>query len=529
MTKQYFDIGIVIPLPEEFGYAKELFPQLNPIQYEGTHYYRLDLSQASAICCLVGQMGTLPAMNAALRLLRFAELRLLVLLGVAGAVDSSVDVGDVVVAEEVNEFQASSKAQSIGDGYEVQYSGRHWPLEFAIKEAVRHFEFSCPEGFSAWQGQVADDFAELDAPNRDNVCSLPAKLHIGPIASGNIVAASSAFLDEVRRINRKFVAIDMEAAGVAFAATERTHRVPCLVLRGVSDHGDEHKAGLDDQAQMWRRYSVRNAVGFLRGLIAWEGFRAACEMGSHAEETGNAYRARELASLVHSHVGATWLVGIAFGLYSHGPQISVEGNVVPMDLSRLRILDSRVARLVDSSVEVRERLLRTGDLQTAAEALTTLVDGYRNQVNLNDVDVLLGDFDRVIVETLSPSDDDQLGSLILEADRLEENIGPEAAAEYLSGLPLEDPRLRQRYVEALSVLQNWTAIIDILQHIELDQLSRDEYENLMVAHANSNDIESAKTVLRLYRSRYDEPSAQMFQEQLTAKFVELRENGGEVQ
>ena len=61
-----------------------------------------------------------------------------------------------MVAEEVNEFQANSKAQSTGGGYEVHYSGRHWPLEFAIKEVVRHFEHSCPQGFSKWQNRLQE-------------------------------------------------------------------------------------------------------------------------------------------------------------------------------------------------------------------------------------------------------------------------------------------------------------------------------------------------------------------------------------
>ena len=110
--------------------------------------------------------------------------------------------------------------------------------------------------------QVTRDFAELSIPKRDTVCSLPATLHIGPIASGNIVAASSAFVEEVRRINRKFLAIDMEAAGVTFTATERVHRVQWLVVRGVSDRADENKKALDDEKGAWRRYCVRNAIGF---------------------------------------------------------------------------------------------------------------------------------------------------------------------------------------------------------------------------------------------------------------------------
>ena len=524
MTKQYFDVGVLIPLQEEFRYAKELLPGLESIHYEGTYFYRFDLPQVSAICCLVGQMGTLPAMNVAQRLLKFADVRLLVLLGLAGAIDDSVAVGDLVVAEEVNEYQASSKAKSTADGYEVQYSGRHWSLDFEIREAVRHFEYSYPECFNSWQTAVADDFSALDARNKETVCSLPPKLHIGPIASGNIVAASTAFLEEVRRINRKFVAIDMEAAGVAFAATERTHRVPWLVLRGISDRGDEYKTDLDNQNQVWRRYSVRNAVSFLLGLLSWEGFRLACGIDSASAETRSEQLVKDLVLAVASHVGAPWLVGIAFGIYTHGPRISGETNIVPMDLSRLRTLDGMIGRLIDSSTEVRDRLLLTGDLEVAAKAFEALAENYRNQVGSSNVDPILRDFDRVIMETLSPSDDDQVGELLLEADRLEEDIGPEAAAEYLSELSLEDTRLRQRYVSALDDSRNWTAIINVLKEIHFDDMSRVECEALIFAYANNDDFKSVKSVLEFHHNRYEEASAQMFRRQVTAQFAGLREN-----
>ena len=112
MQEQRFDVGIVVPLAEEFRYVVEICPQLESIPYEGTRLYRMQFSRTSALCCLVGQMGALPALQAATRLLGFADIKLLVLLGLGGALDSSVEVGDVVVAEEVNDFQSSSKAQS---------------------------------------------------------------------------------------------------------------------------------------------------------------------------------------------------------------------------------------------------------------------------------------------------------------------------------------------------------------------------------------------------------------------------------
>ena len=293
----------------------------------------------------------------------------------------------------------------------------------------------------------------------------------------------------------------------------------------MSDRADENKKALDDENGAWRRYCIRNAISLLRNLLAWEGFRAACGLESSAEEMGEEHIARELLLLVRSRIGAPWLVGVAFGLYSHGPQVSVGGAVIPMDLSRLRVLDPRVDQVVTFSTELKERLLVTGDLQTAVNGFAALADDYRNQLGSNEVDTLLYDFDRVVAETVCPTDDEQIGAVLLEADRREEDIGPQAAAEFLSGLPREDPRLRQRYVETLSVLQNWSGIIEALREVEHDQMSRGELDSLILAYARTDDFGSARTTLQLHRGRYDDRSAQMYRQQLMAQFVGLRENG----
>ena len=520
MPKRLFDVGVVIALPEEFRYVVELSPQLGSISYEGSHFYRLELATASAVCCLAGQMGTLPALDATNRLLRFADVKLLVLLGLAGALDNCVEVGDVVVAEEVNDFQASSKAQSTEDGYEVSYSGRHWSQEFAIREAVRHFEHACPDGFRKWQTQVEKDFAKLTVPNRDSVCSLPATLHIGPIASGNIVAASSAFADEVRRINRKFLAIDMEAAGVTFAATERVHRVPWLVVRGISDRADENKTILDEKGA-WRRYSVRNALGLLQNLLAWRGFLAACKLDSPVLEEGHEYLTRELMLKMRSCIGGPWLVGVAFDLYSHGPRVETGGAAIPMDLSRLRVLDPTVAQLVTSSIELRDELLATGDLETAANGFSTLADGYRTQLDSTAVETLLRDFDSVVIETLCPTDDDHIGAALVESDRIWEAVGPAAAAEFLSTFS-GDVALRERYVEMLSILESWPVIIETLQELDPDSVSRGELENLIFAYARTAAFGRAKETLDFHCARYNDNGARMLRQQLTVRFPGLR-------
>jgi len=176
--RRHFDIGIVVPLREEFRYILEVAPQLEAIPHAGTYFYRLDFGAPSAICCVVDQMGTLPALQTASRLLDFADLKVLAVLGVAGALDDDVALGDVVVAAEINEFQANSKAESTESGYEFRYSGRHWSLDYRIREALTNFEFSGKEAFDGWKAATTGHYSDLGRSDKVDV-TCPASVHFG--------------------------------------------------------------------------------------------------------------------------------------------------------------------------------------------------------------------------------------------------------------------------------------------------------------------------------------------------------------
>src|SRR6185369_8220126 len=66
------------------------------------------------------------------------------------------------------------------------------------------------------------------------------------VASGPFVGASANFGHWLRtKFNRKYCGLEMEAGGVALAAHYNRVRARTLILRGVSDLGDERKAKLD--------------------------------------------------------------------------------------------------------------------------------------------------------------------------------------------------------------------------------------------------------------------------------------------
>jgi nucleoside phosphorylase len=509
-----FDVGIIVPLREEYRYITEIAPLLEAIPHEGTYFYRHDFGAVSAVCCLVDQMGPVPTVHAVNRLLGFADIRLLAVLGLGGALDDDIAIGDVVIAAEVNEFQANSKAESTGGGYEVRYSGRHWPLEFRLRETISHFEFSGREGFIAWQESTSRDYSALLLTDKAKVCSAPSSLHLGAIASGNVVAASSAFVAEIKRINRKFLAIDMEAAGATFAASERIHPLPCLIIRGISDHSNEDKKILDGHGKSaWRRYSVRNAASLLRNLLAWDGFVTAAGLVPPPPTEGVEDVARTLLGQVVSCIGGAWLIGAALGLYSHGPYVGAD-EAVPMDLNRLRVVDRRVESLLTAAARALERTEDDAHRTGAAARLMELVKSFRMELLSPEADGLLRDFDTVVATMLCPADaSENTESTLLQADRLQEENGPEAVIEMLNGLWKTDPRIRERYLDALAAANHWPAVLGVATAVEPAVLSRRELEHGLFSCAKTSRPDCAEPLMEIHKQHTDN-AAQLFRREL---------------
>jgi nucleoside phosphorylase len=518
--QRHFDIGIVVPLAEEFRYIQEVTPQLESISHAGTYFYSLNFGAVSAVCCVAGQMGTLPALQAATRLTQFADLKMLVVLGVAGALDKDVSLGDVVVGAEINEFQANSKAESIEGGYEVRYSGRHWSLDFQIREALMNFEFSGKRFFDDWQAATDTHYADLGITEKVDV-TCPPSVHFGPIASGNVVAASPAFVTELKRIDRKFVAIDMEAAGVAFAVGERIHPLPCLVLRGISDRADDEKKVLDGQGKgAWRRYAVRNATTFLVRLLRWEGFLRAVGLSSTTTPSTDELAA-QLASAMKTCIGGPWLVGVAFGVYQHGPAI-LDNAVVPADLSRLRVFDARIRELLDVAEVAKNALLSDRDVTSTAKILTEALERYRSEIGSLSVMTVMQGFDEVVLSILCPDQQGQeVESLLLQAEKLEEETGADAAAEFLKEFVGLHPAIRERYIDTLATLRKWQEITELVIPIDVTQLSRLELEHGFCACAETGLSDRASTLIKQHVSAHKDNSAKMFRTQMTKRYSKI--------
>jgi nucleoside phosphorylase len=271
------DISVIIPLKEEFA----VFQQYAPVQTQaifdkksGQRFYQFNYSASRkglTYVCLVGfadQMGPTDMVFFTQSMLSQRRPQTLVMLGIAGSMDEDVRLGDVVLATEVASYLESGKVQEgqYPGTTELLFGSRSYDCNSELSQAVQHFQFVEEKRHNAWMQQGADYLQKtLDEASRrellDSQALRPApRLQTGTLASGPLVIASTALKKDLRKQLRGVKAVEMEAAGMMHALKKMDDPVDSLILRGISDFGDEQKNHLEKgTGGQMRSYAMHNA------------------------------------------------------------------------------------------------------------------------------------------------------------------------------------------------------------------------------------------------------------------------------
>lgn len=278
-TKSRADIGIVIALEEEF---RELAPQINFRAYYNQdirqYYYLFERGSVSpgqkpyhGVATFIGAMGPTDAGIVGDRLISQFNPKTIISIGIAGSTDKDVLVGNVVVADQTDEYLASSKAIETSDkqDWDFQFSGNPFKsdpayvahamnLKYAHKGKMQEWERNCIQNLLEKIGSVA-----IENLTRERLIGDFPEIQTGHIASGPTVGAAKQFVQWLKeKHDRKLLALEMESAGVLNAAHKRA--VSSLIIRGISDYSDERKNKLDGIGQgVLRRYAMNNALSLL--------------------------------------------------------------------------------------------------------------------------------------------------------------------------------------------------------------------------------------------------------------------------
>ena len=277
MSDQY-DFGLLVPLDEEFGYIREMCVVTRTVSASSELYLEIRLPDGQrGICLVLDEMGLSSATLGADRLLQNFAVQLLALIGIAGGIDRDLKLGDVVVASEVDHYLLNAKAVRSEETYDFELSGKVWQMAHSVLTHVRAFK-RMPETAAVhdeWRSSCATrrpSFMESDA-TKPIVRKVP-QYFVGPLASGDIVGAAHSFITWLRKRNRKYLGLEMEAGGAALVAHNRNEPMRLLVVRGISDFADERKSALDEiefpdgsDKGVWRKYATQNAFALFISLL----------------------------------------------------------------------------------------------------------------------------------------------------------------------------------------------------------------------------------------------------------------------
>jgi nucleoside phosphorylase len=278
-------IGLLVAIPVELSAAQLILdtPQSYQVKGDPATYYVGAVGDHSVAIGLTSQGNNASAIRATHMLRTFPNVKLLVMVGIAGAIPSQKDpdkhvrLGDVVVSSGTGVVQHDFVKRGSGGLIEERGQKRR-PSSMATQLAMVLHAEAITAGFPDWHSRLDSLLARVSgckrptadvlyAPNEKDRVPHPndpqrrpgyPRTHYGVIASGNMLVKDPYFRDDLKaRLGA--LAIEMEGAGVADAAEAAA--VEYLIVRGISDYADSFKR------DGWHRYASLAAATYARCLI----------------------------------------------------------------------------------------------------------------------------------------------------------------------------------------------------------------------------------------------------------------------
>lgn len=269
------DVAILLALEEEWEVFWPIAGEPGGVKDDsGGYLYHFEVPCVTGrpyrcVALLMGAMGPGQATHATDRLLG-AKPRTLVNLGIAAAIHDDLKLCDVVVAEQVDDFLATVKAVPRGkSGWSFELRGSVYRTTHALVQDLTNLKFAHRDAFARWRSSCAlamtgrtGQLGEALAAKHVREAPVITKVHL---ASGPVLAAAGAFSTWVRTTRDGLLkALEMEAAGMMLAAHQQADPARTLVLRGISDFGDERKSRIDrDSDGAFRYLAMFNATQLL--------------------------------------------------------------------------------------------------------------------------------------------------------------------------------------------------------------------------------------------------------------------------
>lgn len=204
--------------------------------------------------CVLSRIGKVAAAATTATLIEKFGVSHIIFTGVAGAADSSLRVGDIVVARQL--VQHDMNAEPLFPRYEVPLTG------------LSHFYSD--QILSRQLLQAAQEFIKLDfqtvlaAHDKLAFCLVVPQIHEGLVASGDEFIAQPMQLQKITNTLQDVLAVEMEGAAVAQVCFE--FGIPFAIVRTISDSANEDSPV--DFVQFLEKVAAHYAYGIVKRFIA---------------------------------------------------------------------------------------------------------------------------------------------------------------------------------------------------------------------------------------------------------------------
>ena len=224
-------IAILSAMAEENASMLTQMNEVESIEIGARHYHQGKL-WGTDVVVVFSHWGKVAAASTATVLIDRFKVSEIIFTGVAGAIDRTLNIGDIVIASDL--YQHDMDARPMIARHEIPLLG-----VTALPSSIQRSEQLLGAARRFVDSQLPDT---LGADTVEEFALHSPKVLHAPIASGDQFISSEECADDIRKRLPDVVCVEMEGASVAQVCTE--FGTPFSVVRTISDAANE-QAGID--------------------------------------------------------------------------------------------------------------------------------------------------------------------------------------------------------------------------------------------------------------------------------------------
>lgn len=243
-----FDIAIITAINKELD--KILRLEGNWIEkklyndatlYHIGQFKRNDNKILRIVAACAPQMGMCASSTLSMKLITSFKPKYLIMSGIAAGIKGEVELGDILIAEQVWDGASGKLRNDDKKGILFQPDPRYKVLDEDIKEKLLNIKAK-----RKYLDEIRTQYPG-EAPKT------VINIHIGPMASMPAVIQSDEEIEKIKLLSRKLIGIEMETYGVFYSAAHcQKPRPTVLSVKSVCDFANEEK---NDSYQDYAAYT----------------------------------------------------------------------------------------------------------------------------------------------------------------------------------------------------------------------------------------------------------------------------------